>query len=284
MGSALDVGTLVRLGTREGQWLISTPKNEDGLQYVVRAADGACGWESSEKLELLLRPNPQRVELAEDLGRYLRHSNLGLASLCSEAVEQIERWKKQDAEKADDTLSLFPGKPEELAPAPTYDFGPAQVDVATLALRNMGHDTTCGACMEVAFTGATGHLHTCAESQEQGKIAAFVRARLAAVIDRLDDQEYNAAREAATDLFVVVGDSDKFAEAVDAHDLEGRAVWLPFCLSPDGHVQQWLPGSATAAVFGHAWAGGGEAPAEGDWVVAVQVDGSHVRLRMDPVS
>lgn len=29
------------------------------------------------------------------------------------------------------------------------------------ALRNMGHDTTCGACMSLAFTGTTTGNHTC---------------------------------------------------------------------------------------------------------------------------
>jgi predicted RNA-binding Zn-ribbon protein involved in translation (DUF1610 family) len=46
------------------------------------------------------------------------------------------------------------------------------------ALRNMGHDVTCGACMEVAFTGVTLAAHTCgtveqpAETEEQAAIRA----------------------------------------------------------------------------------------------------------------
>ena len=33
---------------------------------------------------------------------------------------------------------------------------------ALIMLKNMGHDTKCGTCMEQAFTGGvTGHPHTC---------------------------------------------------------------------------------------------------------------------------
>jgi hypothetical protein len=31
------------------------------------------------------------------------------------------------------------------------------------ALKNMGHDTACGACMEIAFTGVTTNEHSCAQ-------------------------------------------------------------------------------------------------------------------------
>lgn len=30
-------------------------------------------------------------------------------------------------------------------------------------LKNMGHDTECGACMEMAFTGVTTNAHTCSK-------------------------------------------------------------------------------------------------------------------------
>jgi ribosomal protein L37AE/L43A len=33
------------------------------------------------------------------------------------------------------------------------------------ALRNMGHDTTCGACMSVAFTGTSTGIHTCKKAK-----------------------------------------------------------------------------------------------------------------------
>ena len=33
------------------------------------------------------------------------------------------------------------------------------------ALRNMGHDTTCGACMSLAFTGTSTGQHTCKKAK-----------------------------------------------------------------------------------------------------------------------
>jgi hypothetical protein len=35
------------------------------------------------------------------------------------------------------------------------------VEFALSALANYGADITCGACMEVAFTGVTTNVHTC---------------------------------------------------------------------------------------------------------------------------
>ena len=37
----------------------------------------------------------------------------------------------------------------------------AWVEHTLQALKNMGHDTECGACMEQAFTGVTTHEHSC---------------------------------------------------------------------------------------------------------------------------
>jgi hypothetical protein len=44
----------------------------------------------------------------------------------------------------------------DLAPLPGSD-----VEFAIAALKNMGHDVECGACMAVAFTGSNFNAHTC---------------------------------------------------------------------------------------------------------------------------
>ena len=46
---------------------------------------------------------------------------------------------------------------ESATPKPQKD----KHEVTLQALQNLGHDVTCGACMSVAFTGATEHPHTC---------------------------------------------------------------------------------------------------------------------------
>jgi hypothetical protein len=38
-------------------------------------------------------------------------------------------------------------------------------EFALKALKNMGHDTTCGACMSVAFTGTVTGNHTCKKAK-----------------------------------------------------------------------------------------------------------------------
>lgn len=44
-------------------------------------------------------------------------------------------------------------------------------DTAILkALQNVGMDTTCGACMEVAFTGVTTNQHTCKRRMTTSKV------------------------------------------------------------------------------------------------------------------
>lgn len=44
------------------------------------------------------------------------------------------------------------------------------------ALRNMGHDTTCGACMEIAFTGRTVESHTCSvRNYSRGRISDLAK-------------------------------------------------------------------------------------------------------------
>lgn len=41
------------------------------------------------------------------------------------------------------------------------------VGLALAALKNVGCDTSCGACMEVAFTGVTTNTHTCRRSESE---------------------------------------------------------------------------------------------------------------------
>jgi len=41
------------------------------------------------------------------------------------------------------------------------------------AMKNMGHDTTCGACMGLAFTGARTEAHTCKQNEAARTIAAL---------------------------------------------------------------------------------------------------------------
>lgn len=38
-------------------------------------------------------------------------------------------------------------------------------EFALKALQNMGHDTTCGACMSIAFTGTATGNHTCKKAK-----------------------------------------------------------------------------------------------------------------------
>lgn len=40
------------------------------------------------------------------------------------------------------------------------------VALALACMKNMGIDTECGACMEIAFTGITQAKHTCKEKQD----------------------------------------------------------------------------------------------------------------------
>jgi hypothetical protein len=40
------------------------------------------------------------------------------------------------------------------------------LDEMLQALRNVGVDVKCGACIERAFTGATGHTHSCGLGDE----------------------------------------------------------------------------------------------------------------------
>lgn len=35
----------------------------------------------------------------------------------------------------------------------------------------MGHDTSCGSCMEIAFTGVTTNKHTCREAKKESKVS-----------------------------------------------------------------------------------------------------------------
>jgi hypothetical protein len=39
-------------------------------------------------------------------------------------------------------------------------------------LTNLGIDTTCGACMEVGFTGTTTNLHTCDDRKDHTELRA----------------------------------------------------------------------------------------------------------------
>lgn len=40
-------------------------------------------------------------------------------------------------------------------------------------LTNLGVDTSCGACMEVAFTGVTTNSHTCS-NKERGRVEVII--------------------------------------------------------------------------------------------------------------
>jgi hypothetical protein len=41
----------------------------------------------------------------------------------------------------------------------------SNVEFALQVLKNMGHDTACGACMALAFTGTSTGLHTCKKAK-----------------------------------------------------------------------------------------------------------------------
>lgn len=57
-------------------------------------------------------------------------------------------------------------KPEfvdELAEVPGKQSKLYSTEEVLLILKNVGIDTSCGACAETAFTGSTGHVHTCGD-------------------------------------------------------------------------------------------------------------------------
>jgi len=66
------------------------------------------------------------------------------------------------------------------------------------ALRNMGHDTTCGACMSLAFTGSLAGQHTCRKAKYMAVTSpAGEMLSIDAVIKALEDnrEEFEGAAD-----------------------------------------------------------------------------------------
>lgn len=80
----------------------------------------------------------------------------GAASIRAEEDERCLQALNDAAKKE----GRAAGKTQSFSSYPLADFKRySQLDVLKI-LTNMGHDVTCGACMEVAFTGATLSEHT----------------------------------------------------------------------------------------------------------------------------
>ncbi len=98
------------------------------------------------------------------------------------------------------------------------------------ALKNMGHDTTCGACMALAFTGTTTGVHTCRKAKYMtvtGPTGGMLN--IDAVIKALEDNREEFERESADHLF--------FLQAVIATNL--KDIGMPREVYLEGCTQAW---------------------------------------------
>jgi hypothetical protein len=95
------------------------------------------------------------------------------------------------------------------------------------ALKNMGHDTTCGTCMAQAFTGAAQGKHTCIKGKNLTSPASGV----------LTIEEVTQALEQHRDEFEGAADHLFFLQAVIATNLKNTG--MPKDIYLDGCGKAW---------------------------------------------